>query len=125
MSLAPKGHVQPGIGKVPIWPEDQAVSALSEPTIWLTDFDDRARYHPKLIERILAMESDPTHRDFFFRGGCGTKVRRLDEWGSLEADLIQRRALALFRVVSGNWSRGSLCRQVLLLRPAVAVVLPG
>lgn len=102
VSLAPKGHVQLGIRKVPIWPEDQALGALPEPTIWLTDFDDHARYHPKLIERILAMENDPKYRDFFFRGGCGTKVRRLDEWGSLEAELVQRRALALFRIVTGN-----------------------
>lgn len=101
-SLAPRGHVQLGIRKVPIWPEDQPVGALSEPTIWLTDFDDHARYHPKLVERILAMENDPKYRDFFFRGGCGTKVRRLDEWGSLEADLVQRRALALFRIVTGS-----------------------
>ena len=102
MSLAPKGHVQLGIRKVPIWPEDQALGALTEPTIWLTDFRDHARYHPKLVERILAMEKDPKYRDFFFRGGCGTKVRRLDEWGSLEAELVQRRALALFRVVTGS-----------------------
>ena len=102
LSLAPKGHVQLGIRKVPIWPEDQALGALTEPTIWLTDCRDHERYHPKLIERILAMEKDPKYRDFFFRGGCGTKVRRLDEWGSLEAELVQRRALALFRVVTGS-----------------------
>jgi len=102
LSLAPKGHVQLGIRKLPIWPENQDLGALSDPTIWLTDFDDHTRYHPKLVERILAMEKDPKYRDFFFRGGCGTKVRRLDEWGSLEADLVQRRALALFRVVTGN-----------------------
>jgi hypothetical protein len=102
LSLAPKGHVQLGIRKVPIWPEDQDLGALSDPTIWLTDFDDHTRYHPKLVERILAMEKDPKYRDFFFRGGCGTKVRRLDEWGSLEAELVQRRALALFRIVTGS-----------------------
>lgn len=102
LSLAPKGHVQLGIRKVPIWPEDQAVGALTEPTIWLTDFGDHERYHPRLIERILAMEKDPKYRDFFFRGGCGTKVRRMDEWGSLEAELVQRRALALFRIVTGS-----------------------
>jgi len=102
LSLAPKGHVQLGIRKVLIWPEDQALGALSDPTLWLTDFDDHARYHPKLVERILAMEKDPKYRDFFFRGGCGTKVRRLDEWGSLEAELVQRRALALFRIVTGS-----------------------
>jgi hypothetical protein len=102
LALAPKGHVQLGIRKVPIWPEDQALGALNEPTIWLTDFRDHERYHPKLIERILAMEKDPKYRDFFFRGGCGTKVRRMDEWGSLEAELVQRRALALFRIVTGS-----------------------
>ena len=102
LSLAPKGHVQLGIRKVPIWPEGQALGALTEPTIWLTDFTDHERYHPRLIERILAMEKDPKFRDFFFRGGCGTKVRRMDEWGSLEAELVQRRALALFRIVTGN-----------------------
>ena len=102
LSLAPKGHVQLGIRKVPIWPEDQALGALNEPTIWLTDFSDHERYHPRLIERILAMEKDPKYRDFFFRGGCGTKVRRMDEWGSLEAELVQRRALALFRIVTGS-----------------------
>ena len=102
LSLAPKGHVQLGIRKLPIWPEDQALGALTEPTIWLTDFADHERYHPRLVERILAMEKDPKYRDFFFRGGCGTKVRRMDEWGSLEAELVQRRALALFRIVTGS-----------------------
>jgi hypothetical protein len=102
LSLAPKGHVQLGVRKVPIWPEDQALGALTEPTIWLTDFGDHERYHPRLVERILAMEKDPKYRDFFFRGGCGTKVRRMDEWGSLEAELVQRRALALFRIVTGS-----------------------
>jgi hypothetical protein len=102
LSLAPKGHVQLGVRKVPIWPEDQALGALTEPTIWLTDFGDHERYHPRLVERILAMEKDPKYRDFFFRGGCGTKVRRMDEWGSLEAELVQRRARALFRIVTGS-----------------------
>ncbi|MGH6624736.1 MAG: putative 2OG-Fe(II) oxygenase [Burkholderiaceae bacterium] len=102
--LAPKGHVQVGVRKISIWPEGQLVGALAEPTVLLTDFDDTARYHPKLIERILAMENDPKLRDFFFRGGCGTKVRRPDTWGAPEAELIHRRAMALFRIVSGSES---------------------
>ncbi len=84
--LAPKGHLQVGVRRISIWPEGQLVGALAEPTVLLTDFDDTARYHPKLIERILAMEHDPKLRDFFFRGGCGTKVRRPDTWGAPEAE---------------------------------------
>jgi hypothetical protein len=101
---APKGHVQLGVRKVPVWPQGQIVGAVGDPTVLLTDFDDAGRYHSKLIERILAMEGDPKCRDFFFRGGCGTKVRRPDTWGSLEADLLHRRAMAMFRIVSGSAS---------------------
>lgn len=100
--LAPKGHMQLGVRKVSIWPDHMAMGALAEPTVWLADFPDVDRYHPRLIEKILAMEADPDFRDFFFRGGCGTKVRHIDRWGSLEADLLQRRALAMYRIVTGS-----------------------
>lgn len=100
--LAPKGHMQLGVRKVAIWPDDMVMGPLAEPTVWLTDFPDIDRYHPRLIEKILAMEGDPKFRDFFFRGGCGTKVRHPDRWGSLEAELLKRRALAMYRIVTGS-----------------------
>ncbi len=126
--------MQLGVRKVAIWPDDMVMGPLTEPTIWLTDFPDIDRYHPRLIEKILAMEGDPKFGDFFFRGGCGTKVRHLDRWGSLEADLLQRRAVAMFRIVTGNetatiddgWAsvyrRGDFCMPHSHLRTSASLV---
>lgn len=95
-------HVfQIGVRKLRIWPDQQPLRPLDEPTIRVTNFADAAHYHPGLKRRVLELAQDPGFRDYIFHGGCGTKVRQIDRWGRPEADLIQARALALFKQVYG------------------------
>ena len=91
-----------GIRKLRVWPERQGLLALDEPSIRVTNFADTSHYHPALKRRALELREDPQFRDYIFHGGCGTKVRGIDRWGRLEADLIHARAIALFRQVHGD-----------------------
>ena len=70
----------------------------------LTDFTDRGRYHPQLIATILKLERDPQHRDWIFKGGCGTKVRDPGHWRCAEARLVELRALAFAAKALGTTS---------------------
>jgi len=85
-----------------VWPAQQRIGALGEPTVKFTDFEDGDRYHSSLIDKILAMESDPRQRENLFKGGCGTKLRKLEEWRVPAARLVNARAMALCRSVLGE-----------------------
>src|SRR5882672_9414813 len=102
MPLMSRHIIQIGIRKLRIWPEKQALLALDEPTVKVTRFDDAQHYHPGLKRRALELLQDPAFRDFYFHGGCGTKVRHVADWARPEAELIQVRAIALFRQVYPN-----------------------
>ncbi len=91
-----------GIRKLRVWPERQALYPLDEASIKATGFLDIAHYHPALKRRTLELREDPGFRDYIFHGGCGTKVRTIDRWARLEADLIHARAIALFKQVFGD-----------------------
>jgi hypothetical protein len=92
---------------LPVWPDGQATEALSAPLMAATQFADFELLHPALIDAVLAAERDPHWRAVLvlqsaampeaaiFRGGCGTKVRRISEWGSAAASLVHARALML------------------------------
>jgi len=117
-----------------VWPAGQSLEKLAEPSVRMTDFTDTDRYHEHLIEKILAMESDPRHAQSIFRGGCGTKVRRVDEWRFPVARLIHARAMNLCRQVLGDkpffvddaWAniyrQGDYCMPHSHLRSAASVV---
>jgi hypothetical protein len=84
-----------------MWPETQRVEPLSAPLMAITQFDDHAHYHAELAATILEMERDPAYRMWIFKGGCGMKVRRPDQWRRPAADLIHGRALSFaHRVLS-------------------------
>jgi hypothetical protein len=90
-----------GSADLPLWPDGQAIEALSAPLMASTHFADHPRYHPELTAAILEMERSPAFRDWIFKGGCGMKVRRPDRWRHAAADLIHGRALAFaHRVLS-------------------------
>jgi hypothetical protein len=91
-----------GIRKLHVWPERQALLPLDEPSIRLTTFADIDHYHEALKKRTLELRDDARFKDYIFHGGCGTKVRRIHEWGRLEADLIHARAIATFKQVYGD-----------------------
>lgn len=95
-----------GDAALPVWPDGQPVEPLSAPVMALTRFTDCASFHPALVAAVLAAESDPRWRSVLtlqppgqektvFRGGCGTKVRKIERWNAAPATLIHARALML------------------------------
>jgi hypothetical protein len=84
-----------GAATLPVWPDGQRVAPLAAPLTGITTFADHADYHDALVEAVLAAERDPRYRDEIFRGGCGVKVRRLAQWESAAANLVQARAIML------------------------------
>src|SRR6266542_5620737 len=91
----------------PVWPEGQAVEPLSAPLMAATRFADFNALHPALIDTVLTAERDPRWRAVLvldsggsssaavFRGGCGTKVRKISDWNVDAASLAHARALML------------------------------
>lgn len=84
---------------LPVWPADQRVIAL-DPTIAQTWFEDLRPHHGPIIERVLQEEAEGRRLNpaagHYLR--C-SKIRRPDRWGQPEFDLLNARALALFRHV--------------------------
>ena len=91
---------------LPAWPPGQAIEALSAPLMATTTFADVGALHPTLTDVVLATERDPRWRSVLvlqppgsaaavFRGGCGTKVRKISAWNEPAAALIHARALML------------------------------
>ena len=90
-----------------VWPAGQAVEALSAPLMAATRFADFEALHPALIDAVLTAERDPRWRSVLvlqnpgtpdaaiFRGGCGTKVRKISAWDVAPASLVHARALML------------------------------
>jgi hypothetical protein len=94
-------EIQVGGRDIPVWPAGQKIELLAAPNMGVTDFADRAAYHPRLAGKILEMEHDPRFHDWIFRGGCGTKVRDPHLWACVEADLVHARAMKLAAIALG------------------------
>jgi putative 2-oxoglutarate-Fe(II)-dependent oxygenase superfamily protein len=102
--------IRVGHADLPVWPERQSIEPLSARLMALARFGDFADFHAPLIDAVLAAESDPRWRSVLvlqasgsqekavFRGGCGTKVRRIELWNDQAASLIHARALMLAHV---------------------------
>lgn len=84
-------------GPVEVWPQSQTISRWQGESVFLTQFEDTAAYHPALIRRALELEKDPKLAAEWDRLQGGAKVYHLDRWNCPEADLIQARALAFFK----------------------------
>jgi hypothetical protein len=107
---------------------------LAAPNAAVADFTDLGLYHTGLVAAILEMEGDPHFHDWIFKGGCGTKVRDMHEWGRPEADLIHARAMRLAAkalgsatvVVDDCWAnvyrKGNYCMPHSHLRATASVV---
>lgn len=96
-----KPTIQVGSKKIEIWPEGQSSAVKVDPTIRVTRFDDIDDYHPGLIAQILAMERQGKGKQYR-RGGRGlggTKIHHIERWGFAEAELINARAMTLFKTV--------------------------
>ena len=90
-----------------VWPEGQVIEPLSAPLMAETRFADVDLLHPALLDAVLTAERDPRWGALLvlgldgpgkvpvFRGGCGTKVRRIETWNAPAASLVHARALML------------------------------
>ena len=99
--------IRVGSVELPVWPERQAVEPLSAPMMAAARFADFEAFHPALVDAVLVAERDPRWRSVLvlqppgsrdtavFRGGCGTKVRKISEWSAAAAALVHARALML------------------------------
>jgi hypothetical protein len=91
-----------GTREHPVWPPGQEVRPLGHRTIGLTTFADAAEFHPALVARIRALETDPRFAAHHFRAGGGTKIYHLERWESAEADLLSARALHMSQMLLGS-----------------------
>ncbi len=97
--------IRVGGADLAVWPGGQTVEPLSASLMAATRFADFEAFHPALIDAVLAAERDPRWRAVLvlqppgsqgasiFRGGCGTKVRKISEWDAAAASLAHARAL--------------------------------
>ncbi len=95
-------QVNVGGEKLDVWPAGQQIVPLAEPTVRMTDFPDMAAHQAALVGKILEMEKDPRYAGELFKGGCGNKVRKLDEWRFPAARLIHARALRMCQLMLGR-----------------------
>jgi len=85
--------------EVDVWPEDIEVQDWVEPNVKIAIFKDTANYHPRLIDRTLALESDPVLAKPFPGFAGSAKIYHVDRWACPEAELIHLRAQELFKRV--------------------------
>ncbi len=87
-----------GAGDLPVWPDGQEITALDdERTVLRTRFTDTEAYHPALRATILEMAARPAFAGQRARSMGGTKLYGLHEWDSPAAELVEARAVELFR----------------------------
>lgn len=79
------------------WPAHQHITAAGDPAIGLTRFTDISAYHSTLLETIFRLERTSSHKERLPRGSCGIKVHHFENWKCPAAQLLTRRAVALFK----------------------------
>jgi putative 2-oxoglutarate-Fe(II)-dependent oxygenase superfamily protein len=137
--------IRVGSADLPVWPERQTVEPLSAPVMALARFADFEAFRAPLIEAVLRAEQDPRWRSILvlqppgsekvaFKGGCGTKVRKIEQWNDAAAALIHARALMLAHhtlsrrpvYADDSWASvyraGDYCMPHSHLRSAVSIV---
>ena len=96
------GVVTIGGQEIPVWPEGQQIEALDkERKVLRTRFADQALYTPGLIARLEELAAQPENAKQRSRSLGGTKLYAVHEFDCPEADLIDARAVALFRRALG------------------------
>jgi hypothetical protein len=88
-----------GFKTIEVWPKGQEAEICGDPTIRKTVFTDTQEYHPRLVAKILELEEHYRLRKRYFRGAGGTKILNLRQWVSAESELINARAMSLFKRV--------------------------
>lgn len=123
-----------GLKAVEVWPKDRGTEICGDPTIRKITFTDIREYHPRLIAKILEFEENRRLRRRGSRGSGGTRIQNLEKWISAEAELINARAVALFKhvlecdqaVIDLGWANvyrtGDYCAPRSQLRATASVV---
>ena len=126
--------IQLGFKAIEVWPSGQETEICGDPTIRKTTFTDTQEYHPRLVAKLLEFEENHRLRKRYFRGAGGTKIHNLGQWVSSEAELINARAVSLFKrvlecdqaVVDLSWANvyrsGDYCMPHSQLRSTASVV---
>jgi len=126
--------IQFGFKAIEVWPKGLEAEVCGDPTICKTTFTDTQEYHPRLVAKILEFEENQRLRKRYFRGAGGTKILNLRQWVSSEIELINARAMSLFkRVLEGDqaavdlsWANvyrsGDYCMPSSQLRSTASVV---
>jgi len=89
-------------GVAEVWPDRVSIQDWVEPNVKIVIFDDTEAYHRRLIGRVMALENDPALAKSFPGYAGSSKIYHLDRWSCPEADLINRRALELFKRTLGT-----------------------
>ena len=91
--------IQLGFKAIEVWPKGQEAEICGDPAIRKTTFTDTQEYHPRLVAKILEFEENHRLRKRYSRGAGGTKIHNLGQWVSSEIELINARAMSLFKRV--------------------------
>lgn len=98
-TTATADSIRVGARDLPIWPNDQAIKGRGDRVIAMTTFEDAPSYHPALIDKVLRLYDDPAVKRMCSVSSAGTKIHGIGDWGSPEADLVNARAVELFKRV--------------------------
>ena len=127
-------NIQLGFKAIEVWPKGQEAEICGDSTIRITTFTDTQEYHPRFVAKILEFEEHQRLRKRYFRGAGGTKILNLVQWVSPEVELINARAMSLFKrvlecdqaVVDLSWANvyrsGDYCMPSSQLRSTASVV---
>ncbi|MEM7171063.1 MAG: putative 2OG-Fe(II) oxygenase [Pseudomonadota bacterium] len=96
-SMTDESGIWIGPQKIPVWPKGQKLKGKGDNVIAMTEFEDAPQFHPNLIRRVLEMDRDPNIRKTRSAFASGTKIHFVADWGCPEADLINARALELYK----------------------------
>ena len=78
-------------GPILAWPEHLGIALVHQrPTVGAVRFDDTERFHPALLDAVLARESDPAFAEP--KAGGHRRVADLCDWDLPETELICLRA---------------------------------
>ncbi|MCH8808684.1 MAG: hypothetical protein IH993_02455 [Proteobacteria bacterium] len=101
MSVSETRSVEIAGEAIEIWPAGLEIEDWLEPVVKIVEFDDTEVFHSGLIAKIQDLENDATFTKKYDHYIGSSKIYHLDRWGCREADLVNARAIELFKQVMG------------------------
>lgn len=99
------GGTRPGGPSAPTsehWPSGCQVSRWYKESVFVARFEDHPAYHDELRKAVMARAGDKAASARFSGEVGSVKIYDVDRWDCPPATLVHRRALHLFRLVSGR-----------------------